>query len=287
MKVSGYASVMGYTTTSQGAEVMEQAWKIHVSTNRQQTSQLDNGEYGDEEEDQVVVIPNPRLWEHGQDEDLIDETPHEGEPITNTSEHRPRTVASNDSNSAPPLLVVQVPELPRGAPVEWVGIGLDEEYISQRRHRDQDADDSDDSNDRYESSSSSSLNWRIIDAALPGLEPSSHIRTWYLKRVAYGCMVRFGLSTMATLAEVAEFTHRVICNEQNEKGLVPCVVTAYIPGGFRGGGDENPLRGFCERWEEVCGKSELRDLLQVVPVERVWFGGEGVNVGVVARFMNV
>lgn len=268
MKVSEYASAMAFTTSSIGAEALFQAWKQHTAIVSQKKGETEN----EDDEDQEDLIPNPRLWESGQDEDLVDETPYEGEPAKTIGERQSK--ASLQKNSIPQLLVVQVAELPRGAPVEWVSVGLDEEYTPRRFQSNDDGDEESENEDnRYKSGK-----WRITNATISGT--TGHIRTWYYRRVAYGCMIRFGLEVAST--QGAQIAHKILCC-RNEEGLVPCVITVYMAAD----GEEDAVMGFYRRWQELCGQGGWKDLIQIVPVEKVWFGEVDVNVAVVARFMKI
>jgi len=255
MKVSGYASVMGYTTNSRGADIMNRVWIEHTSIEHHHDDDSDDD--GEEDND----TPNPKLWEHTQDEDLVDQTPYEGEDVDRSS----RVVTH--STNVPPLLVVQVPELPRGAPVEWVAFGIDEEYNPKAPQQNIDDNDSDE-DDRYESQM-----WTILDKLIPGVT-LQHIRTWNYKKVPYGSVIRLGMNT--TPAEAALDVLKLIGSEQ-PRGLAPYMATVYLATE----GAQNAVTEFCTKWEGLCDQSELGDLLQVVPVERVWFGGRQVKVGVI------
>ncbi|KAF8417349.1 hypothetical protein EV426DRAFT_578232 [Tirmania nivea] len=252
MKVSAYASVMGYTINSQGADTMNRAWIEHISIKHY---------HDDEEEDNDTQ--NTKLWEPAQDEDLVDQTPYEGEDIGRSS----RVVT--DSTNVPPLLVVQVPELPCGAPVEWVVLGIDEEYNPKAPHQDIDNDDSDE-DDRSET-----RKWTILDTLTSGAT-IQHIRTWNYRKVPYGSAIRLGMNT--TPAEAALDVLKLIGGEQPQ-GLAPYVATVYLATE----GAQSAVTEFCTEWEGLRDQSDLGDLLQVVPVERVWFGGKQVNVGVIVR----
>jgi len=257
MKVSGYASVMGYTTSSQGADIMNRAWAEHISIKHH------HGDSGNDAEGDNDT-PNPKLWESAQDEDLVDQTPYEGEDMDRIS----RVIT--DSN-VPPLLVVQVPELPRGVPIEWVALGIDEEYSLNTPH--QGIDDGDrDGDNRYEVQK-----WTILDKIIPGAA-LQHIRTWNYRGVPYGSVMRLGLDT--TPAEAALDVLKLIAGKQPQ-GLAPYVATVYLATE----GAQHVVAEFCTEWERLCDQSELGDLLQVVPVERVWFGDKQVKVGVMVRLV--
>ncbi|RPB20298.1 hypothetical protein L211DRAFT_841813 [Terfezia boudieri ATCC MYA-4762] len=259
MKVSGYASVMGYTTNSRGADIMNRVWIRHISIEHQSDSDSDND--GEEDND----TPNPKLWESAQDEDLVDQTPYEGEDMGRSSS------VATDSTNVPPLLVVQVPELPRGVPVEWVALGIDEECNPKAPYQDIDDNDSDEVH-RYET-----RKWTILDKLIPGVT-LQHIRTWNYRKVPYGSVIRLGMITTPAGAALAIL--KLIGGEQ-PRGLAAYVATVYLATE----GAQNTVPEFYREWEGLCDQSELRDLLQVVPVERVWFGGREVKVGVVVRLV--
>lgn len=260
MKTSAYASVMGFTTTRAGALIMNQAWREHISTQHQQ---LDD-DNSDEEDDEIL---NPKLWEVGQDEDVVDETPYEDTDISQG--YSTISKVTPEPSGTLPLLVVQVSDLPRGAPVEWVALGIDEEYKPTAHLHDDNDDDG-----RYEPQ-----NWTINDTFINGDVPR-YIRTWYHRRAAYGSVLTTSINKSPP--EAASDVLQLLGSQQGEK-MVPCIATIYVS--TEAG--ENTVSEVSARLEELLNVNRFKDLLQVIPVHRIWLDEEEVKLGVVVRFMAV
>lgn len=258
-KVSGYVLVLGFTTTYKGMQVMSRAWRGHVSPGLSEMGDCDQG--GED------YIPNPRLWMYGQDEDVIDQTPYEDEAYVPSEVKAAPHITSID---IPPLLICQVPELPRGAPVEWVALGIDAEYIPRRCHKATDDGDSDCEDSRY-----GSYKWTIEDENVSE-DVQYHVRTWCNNQVSYGSVLQFG--TNDTIAKAATLLFKFLST--HKEGLLPYVATVYLALESNGETGE-----FCLEWERLCKQSYLRELLQIVPVQKVWFREKEVIVGVAIRYL--
>lgn len=258
-KVSGYALVLGFTTTYKGMKVMSRAWREHVSPGFSE---------GDHDQGEKDCMPNPRLWGYGQDEDVIDQTPYEGEEYEYVPIEDEATLPMTSFN-IPSLLICQVPELPRGAPVEWVALGIDEEYIPRRCHNNTDSEDSDEES-RY-----APCTWTVEDESVSE-DIQYHVRTWYNKQVSYGSVLQLGTNDTKVATILFKFL-----NSGHKGGLLPCVATAYLAMESEG----EIMGDFCLEWESLCRQSHLKNLLQIVPVQRVWFREEEFRVGVVIRYL--
>ena len=62
------------------------------------------------------------LWEHSQNEGLIDETPYDDEPLTKTSEHQPKQLPPLTTIASSPLLVVYRSYLAEPSRLLWSGL---------------------------------------------------------------------------------------------------------------------------------------------------------------------